>query len=64
MKQALFMLRIRKNGPAYKNDFGNPCYFTNKMDAKEYRNQLREKNPDSTVVVSYGPDHRLFKKGE
>lgn len=63
MKQALFMLRIRKNGPAYVGETGNRAYFTNKVDAKAYRNQLREKgHPD--VVVSYGPDHRLFKKGE
>jgi hypothetical protein len=61
MKQALFMLRTRKNGPAYVGETGNRCHFANKQDAKAYRNQLREKNPDSTVVVSYGPDHRLFK---
>ena len=61
MKQALFMLRTRKRGEPYMNEFGNRCYFTNKVDAKQYRNQLREKNPQTTVVVSYGPDHRLFK---
>lgn len=63
MKQALFMLRTRKRGPAYIGETGNRCCFTNKVDAKAYRNQLREKgHPD--VVVSYGPDHKLFNKGE
>lgn len=58
MKQ-LFMLRIRKRGPAV-TDKGKPMYFSNKAEAKVTRNALRAQGqPD--VVVSYGPDHRLFK---
>ena len=59
MKKALFMVRVRKNGPPCVGETGKRCYFTNKTDAKAYRNQLREKGqPD--VVVSYGPDHHKY----
>jgi sugar lactone lactonase YvrE len=55
----LFMLRTRKNGPAVVHD-GKVMYFSDKAEAKVTRNALRAQGqPD--VVVSYGPDHRLFK---
>lgn len=59
MKQRLFMLRTRKNGPV-ATDNGKPLYFSIKAEAKVTRNALRAQGqPD--VVVSYGPDHRLYK---
>lgn len=61
MKQALFVLRTRKNGPILKYKDGGPYVFPNKQEAKSVRNALKAADPDSTVVVSYGPDHRLFK---
>jgi hypothetical protein len=55
----LFMLRIRKRGPAV-TDHGKPMYFSSKAEAKVTRNALQAQGqPD--VVVSYGPDHRLYK---
>lgn len=60
MKQ-LFMLRTRRGGPVLKSKGGVPYLFTNKQEAKAVRNALKVADPASTVVVSYGPDHRLFK---
>jgi len=63
MKQALFMLRSRKRGPVVRDDKGRARCFSNKAEAKVERNALRAQGqPD--VVVSYGPDHKLFNKGE
>lgn len=59
MKQ-LFMLRTNKRGNSIKND-GVPYYFDNKAEAKKARDHYREKGMWPECVVSYGPDHRLFK---
>jgi hypothetical protein len=59
MKKALFMLRTHKRGSVVTSN-GKPVYFTNKVDAKAARDLLRDEGqPD--VVVSYGPDHHLFR---
>lgn len=57
----LFMLRVRKRGPVLNNEQGKPYYFAVKSEAKVVRNSIKAKDDKSTVVVSYGPDHRLFK---
>jgi hypothetical protein len=54
----LFMLRIRKRGPAVRNDKGNVLYFSNKPEAKKHRDSLIAETP--TVVVSFGPDHHKY----
>jgi hypothetical protein len=53
----LFMLRADKNGKPVLVD-GKPVYFDNKMDAKAARDQI-----GGTTVVSYGTDHKLYKRG-
>jgi hypothetical protein len=56
----LFMLRHRKRGePVCDGSTKLPLYFHDKPTAKAHRNTLLTEMP--TVVVSYGPDHRLFK---
>ena len=55
----LFMVRTRKNGPNI-TEGGKNLYFESKVEAKLERNARRAQgNPDA--VVSYGPDHRLYK---
>lgn len=52
----LFMLRHSKGGSVVLGDDKQPLYFDNKLDAKTERNTR-----GGTVVVSLGPDHKLFK---
>ena len=52
----LFMLRHSKGGSVVLGSDKLPMYFTNKPDAKAARNHL-----GGEVVVSHGPDHKLFK---
>jgi hypothetical protein len=54
----LFMLRADKNGKPVLGVDGKPVYFDNKMDAKEARDKI-----GGTTVVSYGTDHKLYKRG-
>ena len=49
----LFVLRYSKGGAIVTGDDGKPAYFTDKMVAK--RNRV------DNQVVSYGPDHKLYK---
>lgn len=51
MKLQLFVLRHSKGGAIVEG-----YTFDNKMDAKQQRDEL-----GGTVVVSPGPDHKLFK---
>jgi hypothetical protein len=44
----LFVVRKYKNGPVVPG-----LFFSDKMKAKEYRNELGD-----NAVVSYGPDHK------
>ena len=56
-KQALklFVLRHGKGGAIVKGEDNQPLYFNDKRTAKLAREQR-----DGTVV-SYGPDHKLYK---
>jgi hypothetical protein len=54
----LFMLRADKNGKPVLGVDGKPVYFDNKMDAKQARDKI-----GGTTVVSYGTDHKLYKRG-
>jgi len=47
------MLRYGKKGNVVRNFIGRPYYFRSKEDAKTAR-QFGQ-------VVSYGPDHKLYK---
>lgn len=47
----LFILRKYRKGPALEG-----LYFHDKMEAKRHRDML-----GGDTVVSYGPDHRLFR---
>ena len=49
----LFVLRHSKGGAIVTGDDGKPVYFTDKMVAK--------RNRQDNQVVSYGPDHKLYK---
>lgn len=51
----LFTLRRYRKGPLVKDQFGNPEYFDNKMEAKRHRDRL-----GGRVVVTFGPDHKLY----
>lgn len=51
----LFTLRRYRKGPLVKDQFGNPEYFDNKMEAKRHRDRL-----GGRVVVAFGPDHKLY----
>lgn len=56
-KLNLFVLRYGKSGPMVPVlGTTQPMYFSNKMEAKRHRDLL-----GAPVVVSYGPDHKLFK---
>jgi hypothetical protein len=52
----LFVLRKRRKGPVITDQFGDPIYYANKMEAKRQRDRLK-----GTTVVSYGPDHHLYE---
>lgn len=49
----LFVLRHGRGGAVVTGDDGKPVYFTDKMIAK--------RNRKDDQVVSYGPDHKLYK---
>jgi hypothetical protein len=49
----LFMLRHGRGGQPVKDEQGQVIYFNDKMIAKKAR--LEDQ------VVSYGPDHKLYK---
>jgi|DEB0MinimDraft_10_1074344.scaffolds.fasta_scaffold610736_1 hypothetical protein len=49
----LFIIREGKNGRPLRGDDGKVIYFNDKMLAK------RQRQDDQ--VVSYGPDHKLYK---
>lgn len=49
----LFIIREGKNGKPLRDESGKVVYFNDKMLAKRQR--------DEGQVVSYGPDHKLYK---
>jgi len=49
----LFIIREGKNGRPLRGDDGKMLYFNDKMVAKNHREEGQ--------VVSYGPDHKLYK---
>lgn len=49
----LFTLRHHRKGPLIEDQFGDPIYFDNKMDAKILRDRF-----GGTTVVALGPDHK------
>jgi hypothetical protein len=51
----LFCLRHGKGGAVVTGDNNQPLYFREKRDAKIAREQRQG------TVVSYGPDHKLYK---
>jgi hypothetical protein len=51
----LFSLRKWRKGPVITDQFGEPIYYDNKMEAKLARDRIK-----GTTVVSYGPDHHLY----
>jgi hypothetical protein len=52
----LFTLRHGRKGPLVEDQFGDPVYFDNKMDAKILRDRFGH-----NVVVTTGPDHKFNK---
>lgn len=52
----LFQLRTERNGQPLE------LYFADKMSAKKARDRINQQQPGATTVVSYGPDHKLFKE--
>lgn len=52
----LFAIREYKRGPLIRDQAGNVMYFTDKMEAKRYRDGM-----PAGAVVTFGPDHKLFK---
>jgi len=52
----LFVLREYGSGPIVLGPDGNPLYFASKTEAKSRRD-----HNGKGQVVSYGPDHRLYK---
>ena len=58
MKLKLFCIK-NSQGKVYGG-----AYFSKKTEAKGVRNSLNtEGGKHSPYTVSYGPDHRLFKRG-
>jgi hypothetical protein len=55
----LFMLRHSKGGSVVLGDDNQPLYFHAKQDAKSVRDSL-----GGNVVVTLGPDHRLYQGGK
>ena len=52
----LFSLRKWRKGPVITDQFDEPVYYSNKMEAKIVRDRIK-----GTTVVSYGPDHHLYE---
>lgn len=52
----LFSLRKWRKGPVITDQFDEPIYYDNKMEAKLARDRIK-----GTTVVSYGPDHHLYE---
>lgn len=52
----LFALREYKKGPHIADQFGEPLYFDNKMEAKQLRDRI-----GGRTVVTFGPDHKLYE---
>ena len=49
----LFIIREEKNGKPLRDESGKVVYYNDKMLAKRQR--------QDNQVVSYGPDHKLYK---
>jgi hypothetical protein len=54
----LFMIRERKKGSIVRAQDGEIIYFSNKMEAKLFRDRL-----GGRAVVSLAPDHKLYETG-
>lgn len=52
----LFALREYKKGPHIADQFGEPLYFDNKMEAKRLRDRI-----GGRTVVTLGPDHKYYE---
>lgn len=50
----LFMIRIQKKGPPWRDENGRVAFFETKEAAKRVRDQLNLPR----AVVSNGPDHK------
>jgi hypothetical protein len=55
----LYGLRKYRKGPPVTDQFGEPLYFDNKIMAKIHRDRI-----SCRAVVTLGPDHKSFIKGE
>jgi hypothetical protein len=55
----LYGLRRYRKGPLVTDQFGDAVYFDNKILAKIQRNRISPR-----AVVTLGPDHKSFIKGE
>jgi len=55
----LYGLRRYRKGPLVTDQFGDAVYFDNKILAKIHRNRISPR-----AVVTLGPDHKSFIKGE
>lgn len=53
----LFGLRTVRKGPLITDQFGEPVYYDNKMEAKRHRDRL-----GGRTVVTFGPDHKLYEQ--
>jgi|688.fasta_scaffold148696_4 hypothetical protein len=53
----LFTLRRGRKGPLVEDQFGDPIYFDNKMDAKILRDRF-----GGDTVVALGPDHKNTRR--
>ena len=52
----LFMIRERRKGAIVRAQDGEIIYFSNKMEAKLFRDRLGD-----PAVVSFAPDHKLYE---
>lgn len=52
----LFALREYKKGPHITDQFSEPLFFNNKMEAKLIRDRI-----GGRTVVTFGPDHKLYE---
>lgn len=55
----LYALRRYRKGPLVTDQFGDVVYFDNKILAKIHRDRISYR-----AVVTLGPDHKSFIKGE
>jgi hypothetical protein len=52
----LFSLRHHRKGPLVTDQYGDPIYYDNKMEAKLQRDRI-----GGRAVVTLGPDHKLYE---